>query len=106
MRLGPLWIPVGKLSTSNKLHSEDSKQNEVEEKPNLRKGPSSSNAKVAVGACILALIVMYPMIFRPMFGISSLGEDDSTRVRAQLDEKRPGSMPEWTSPFGPKKSDR
>ena len=50
-------------------------------KPNLRKAAAKDGPRAAVLiACILATIWMYPMIFKPLFGIGSLGKFIDSKV--------------------------
>lgn len=78
-----------------------------EEKPNLRAAgrlPTDRRKKVAIGVCILAAIYMYPMIFKPLFGIGvdDYDEERANEVRERVDKYKPSFMPSWSSPFGPK----
>lgn len=62
-----------KFSTSNRLDDDSAKPDELNTKPNLRKAPDSRRKYIII-SCIVAAILMYPGVLRPLFGMVSIGE--------------------------------
>lgn len=65
-----LRVPRLGAPKCRQTHGEANGQTGTTKKPNLRQAPKNDKPRnVAILACVLAAIYMYPMIFRPMFGI-------------------------------------
>lgn len=60
------WSPDRGLATDNR---------QSQPKPDLRRaGVNNRPRNVIIVTCLLVMAYMYPMIFKPLFGIGELGE--------------------------------
>lgn len=80
IRNAPITSLTANMTTSTEPNQEKTSKTPVE-KPNLRKAsPGFGNKKYLVGACLLMVVYMYPMIFKPLFGIGEEGELENKDV--------------------------